>query len=277
MVATTQETPDAAAVAADGALAGRRIVVTRPAGQAAHLAEALARHGARPVLFPVLEIRDLADPTPLLDLAIRLDDYDLAVFVSPNAVSRSLAVILSRRAWPAGLMAATMGLSSERELARFGIADVIAPRHRFDSEALLDLPELRGVAGKRIVIFRGDAGRELLGDTLSERGARVDRVACYRRARPKLDPAPLLALWTRGELDAVTVTSSEGLRNLFDMVGPLGQAWLRKTPLFVPHARIAAQAQALGLTRVVATGPADDGLVAGLIDFFIRHGNDDAA
>jgi uroporphyrinogen-III synthase len=69
-------------------------------------------------------------------------------------------------------------------------------------------------------------------------------------------------------MDAITVTSSEGLRNLFAMVGPLGHAWLRKTPLFVPHARIAEQAQALGLAGVIATGPGDDGLVSGLINHF---------
>jgi uroporphyrinogen-III synthase len=72
----------------------------------------------------------------------------------------------------------------------------------------------------------------------------------------------------------VTLTSSEGLRNFFDMVGRLGQAWLRKTPAFVPHARIAEQARALGLTRVVPTGPGDDGLMASLVQYFASHGNE---
>jgi uroporphyrinogen-III synthase len=67
-------------------------------------------------------------------------------------------------------------------------------------------------------------------------------------------------------LDALTVTSSEGLRNLYEMVGKLGQSWLKKTPTFVPHARIAEQARALGLTQVILTGPADAGLLAGLIE-----------
>ena len=69
-----------------------------------------------------------------------------------------------------------------------------------------------------------------------------------------------------------TITSSEGLRNLFDMIGPLGQAWLRKTPLFVPHSRIAEQAVALGLKNVVLTGAADDGLMNGLIAYFAKVG-----
>lgn len=254
-------------------LAGRHVVVTRPAGQAAHFATALTEHGAIPVLYPVLEIRDIENIAPLLDVAIRLENFDLAVFVSPNAIEKALALILPRRAWPATLRVAALGKSSERELERNGIHDVISPPLRFDSEALLELPELVAVAGRRVIIFRGDGGRELLGDTLKARGASVEYVTCYRRARPQLDPAPLLKLWEEGRLDAVTLTSSEGLRNFFDMIGRLGQAWLKKTPAFVPHARIAEQARVLGLADVIATAPGDDGLMAGLMQYFASHGN----
>jgi uroporphyrinogen-III synthase len=155
----------------------------------------------------------------------------------------------------------------ETARARHGVAGVIAPTGRFDSEALLALPALANVGGWRVVIFRGDGGRELLGDTLRERGATVDYVECYRRARPNADVEPLLKRWGRGEIDAVTVSSSEGLRNLYDMLGKLGQAWLKRTPLFAPHARIAANARALGCERVIETGPADEGLCAGLVAF----------
>ncbi|MBI4985804.1 MAG: uroporphyrinogen-III synthase [Rhodocyclales bacterium] len=249
-------------------LQGRHIVITRPAGQAAHLAEALVARGAKPVLFPVLAIFDVEDINPLLDVAVRLDDFDWAAFVSPNAVEKALSCILARRKWPLRLRVATIGRSSELALAAFGIHDVLAPSERFDSEALLALPELQDMRGKRVLIFRGDGGRELLGDTLAARGAGVEYVTCYRRGKPALDPAPLLKLWNDGRLDAVTATSSEGLRNLYDMVGKIGQAWLRKTPTFVPHARIAEQARSLGLRDVVLTAPGDDGLVAGLVAYF---------
>lgn len=258
-------------MAATSPLDGRHIVVTRPAGQAAHLASALVALGAKPVLFPVLEILEVDDIGPLLDLAIRLDSFDWAAFVSPNAVDKALAVILAKRPWPAHLRAATVGVSSERALAAHGITDVVAPRQRFDSEALLELPEMQDMAGKRVIIFRGDGGRDLFGDTLKARGATVEYATCYRRGKPAIDPAPLLKLWQDGQLDAVTVTSSEGLRNLHDLVGKLGQAWLKKTPLFVPHQRIAEQARSLGHHNVIATGPADDGLIAGLLEYFRDH------
>jgi uroporphyrinogen-III synthase len=124
-----------------------------------------------------------------------------------------------------------------------------------------------------VIIFRGDGGREVLGDTLKERGATIEYVTCYRRARPNLDPAPLLKLWEVGQLDAVTLTSSEGLRNFHEMIGRLGQAWLKKTPAFVPHVRIAEQARALGLGKVIPTDPGDDGLMAGLVQYFELNGN----
>jgi uroporphyrinogen-III synthase len=242
--------------------------VTRPAGQNERLAELIRAEGGEAVVFPVLEILDPADARPLAAAADRLDEYDLAVFVSPNAVDRAMNVITARRKWPAGLKAATVGRASEQALRRYGVAEVIVPAGRFDSEALLDCRELADVAGRRIVVFRGHGGRALLGDTLRSRGASVDYVECYRRARPDADPAPLVRAWSRGEIDAVTASSSEGLRNLFDMLGESGQRWLRRTPLFAPHARIAETARALGCERVIETAPGDEGMAAALAAFW---------
>lgn len=249
-------------------LAGRHIVVTRPTGQATHLAQALVDLGASPVLFPVLSIKPLDDLQPLLEAAIHLDQYDLAVFVSPNAVEQALTPILARRHWPTHLRAATVGKSSEAALAKHGITQVIAPSDRFDSEALVAMPELQNVTGWKVIVFRGDGGRELLGDTLQARGAKVDYVCSYQRGKPDTPPTSLMKLWNDGHLDAVTITSSEGLRNLHDMLDALGRAYLRATPLFVPHARIAEQAQALGMKHIELTGPGDDGLVQGLVRHF---------
>jgi len=251
-----------------GVLAGRGIVITRPAHQAQPLADLIRAAGGNPILFPVLEILDAGDLKPLNALIDRLDDFDLAIFISPNAVNKAMNLITARRALPPGLKVAAIGRGSIRELRHFGVTDAVVPSAKFDSESLLGLPELKDVAGKHVVIFRGDGGRELLGDTLTARGARVEYAECYRRGKPDLDTAPLMKAWARNELHAITVTSSEGLRNLFDMIGKLGQTWLRKTPLFAPHPRIAATARELGLTVVIETGPGDEGLIAQLEQYF---------
>ncbi len=255
----------------DQPLSGKGIVVTRPAQQAAHLAELIGAAGGRAILFPVIEIVAVGDLQPLLALIDRLHEFELAIFISPNAVNRAMNLIKARRALPPQLKFAAIGVGGVRELERFGISAVIAPAARFDSEALLDLPALQNVAGRRIVIFRGDGGRELLGDTLTARGAAVEYAECYRRGPPPLDAAPLLRAWTRNELHAITATSSEGLHNLFDLVGTPGQSWLRKTPLFVPHPRIGQTARALGVATVVLTAQGDEGLVQGLAHWFAAH------
>jgi len=249
-------------------LAGRGIAVTRPAHQAQALARLIEDRGGRPILFPAIEIREVDDPRPFLDLVDRLDAFDLAIFISPNAVDRAVGPILERRALPPRLRIAAIGGASVRALARHGVSGVIAPRERYDSEALLEVPELAAPSGMRIAIFRGQGGRELLGESLRARGAQVEYAECYRRARPDLGPAPLITAWSRNELDAVIVTSSDGLRNLHGMVGENGRRHLARTSLFAPHPRIAETARSLGIEKVIVTGPGDDGLITGLVAFF---------
>ena len=248
-------------------LAGKGIVVTRPAQQAAHLAGLIAQAGGNAILFPTIEIVAVEDQRPLAALIDRLDEFDIAIFISPNAVSQAMKLIRSRRELPSHLKVAAIGRGGVRELERCGLTRVIAPR-RFDSEALLELPEMQDVSGRRVVIFRGAGGRELLADTLAARGAVIEYAECYRRRRPQTDALPLLKAWAGDELHAITATSSEGLRNLFDLVGKRGRPWLMKTPLFVPHPRIERRARELGLTSVVLTGQGDQELVLGLKRWF---------
>jgi len=249
-------------------LARRGIVVTRPAHQSQAFARLIAEAGGRPLLYPAIEIRDIEDLEPFARLIDRLDEFDLAIFVSPNAVERAMGVISARRAFPRGLRVATVGGGSVRTLERFGITGVLAPHGRSDSEALLELPALAAVSGRRVVIFRGAGGRELLGEELRSRGARVEYAECYRRVRPELDARPLLQAWSRRQIDAVTATSSEGLRNFAEMIGSAGREQLTATPVFVPHPRIAGAAQGLEVRKVIVTGPGDEGMLTGLAAYF---------
>jgi uroporphyrinogen-III synthase len=191
----------------------------------------------------------------------------VAIFISPNAVSKAMDLIRTQREMPAQLAIAAIGRGSKKELERCGVSQVIAPQRQFDSEGLLDLPQFQDMSGKRVVIFRGEGGRETLGETLIARGAQLEYAECYRRARPDIDATPLLQRWARGEVQAVTVTSSESLHNLIDLLGGPGQQWLKKTPLFAPHARIAAAARSLGLEQVIKTEAGDEGLLMGLIEW----------
>jgi len=250
---------------ANNALAGRGIVVTRPREQAGRLVALLEAEGARALVFPALEIADPADPDAALRIVERLGQYDLAVFVSPTAVDRAFRLV---RAWPAGLRAAALGQGSARELARRGVRETIVPEHGADSESLLALPQLAQVDGMRVVVFRGEGGRALLGETLRSRGAQVEYAEVYRRIRPQADPAPLLDAWKKNEVDAVTVTSAAALRNFAGMLGESGMAALRATPLFAGHERVAAQARRLEVREVLVAGTSDEEMRARLVAYF---------
>jgi uroporphyrinogen-III synthase len=250
-------------------LEGRGIVVTRPREQAAGLAARIEAGGGRALIYPAIEIQDIADPRAALDVIARLDTFDLAVFVSPTAVRKAFG-LMGRAAWPARLVAAGVGGATRAELEAAGVKSVLAPEERADSEALLALPQLADVAGRQIVIFRGEGGREALGAGLLARGAHVEYAACYRRTKPATDVQPLLAAWRRGEVHAVTVSSSSGLRNLAALLGAPGRGFIETLPLFVPHERVAEEARRLGAGAVLVAGPMNDEMLAQLVAYFER-------
>ena len=252
---------------AAGPLAGVGIIVTRPQRQAAGLARKLAALGATPLAWPAIVILPPADAAPLALAHANLAAYDIAVFVSANAVEYGVA---DPARWPKTLVAFAPGPGTAEALAAVGIAAARIPEARFDSEGLLALPELQQVQGKRAIVFRGDGGREVLGETLRERGARVDYVACYRRAAPQASADGLVEALRDGRAHALTMTSSEGLDNVLVALGAEGRALLARLPVFVPHPRVGEHARACGLTAIVTAG-SDAGLVAGLLEWFAAH------
>lgn len=242
-------------------LAGLNIVVTRPREQAAGLAQRIEQLGGRALLLPLLEIEAVSDDRALHEQLSRLNQADLAIFISPNAVQYGMAAIRTSGALPPSLKFAAVGQGSAKALRELGIGRVIAPATRFDSEGLLALPELQDVDGRRVMIFRGDGGRELLGDTLKARGATVEYVTCYLRSKSAVDGSALLA----ASPDAITVTSSEALNHLREALDMAQRQAVCAIPLLVPHERIAGAAKQQGWQHVVVTGSGDDGLLSGLI------------
>jgi len=239
------------------ALHGVGVLVTRPAHQADGLIQLIESSGGHAWHVPMIEIVALPDPGPLLTLIDRLDQFDFAVFISPNAVQHGIALIQTRRAWPSNVKIAGVGPGTARALAEAGHTDVLTPRTRFSSEGLLEHEEFKQVAGMNIVIFRGNGGRELLATTLRARGARVEYAECYQR-RPA-DTDALRRLWTERAVQVVTATSPDALRQLVVAVGDAGRAALLATPLVVVSARMAALAHELGFSAAVLTArDADD-------------------
>jgi len=248
-------------------LGGIGVLVTRPAHQAHGWAERIRSRGGEPVLFPAMEI--VAQPDDATAPVIkRLEQFDLAVFASPNAARLAMPRIARAGGLPVGLRAAALGPGTAAELKKFNVREMITPAAEFDSEALLQ--ELSGLqlAAKRVVIFRGQGGRQWLGESLRRLGAEVEYVECYRRVRPLRDLADLMPLWQRGSLRACLATSSEIVSNLFDMGGAAGRPWLCQTPMVVSHPRVAVTAFAFGVNTVLVAGIGDDELASGLETWF---------
>jgi uroporphyrinogen-III synthase len=247
------------------------VVITRPRQQAEPLARAVAALGRTPLILPLLEISPLTDEAPLRAALARLQEYALVAFVSPNAVDAAFAHV---EHWPPEVALAVVGEGSRAALARHGIAgdfSVYVPVDpaRSDSEHLLQALDLASLAGRKVLVVRGETGREVLPDALRAAGVDVETVAAYRRAVPVLTPdlAASLRALLAGPNDWI-ITSSEALRGLADLVGQLdggaSVANLQRQRLIVPHARIAETASALGFTAVTLTGSGDERLLAAL-------------
>jgi uroporphyrinogen-III synthase len=240
------------------------VLVTRPAVQAAAFVTRLRALGATPLSFPALAILPPSHPKALQAVLAGLERYDLAIFISPSAVEWGLDAV---GPWPGHVAVAAVGQGTAAALASRGLVAAATPADGADSEHLLALPVFADMTGRRVLIFRGEGGRELLADTLRARGAAVDYAECYRRGLPAADPAPLLAALAGGEIQAVSVFSGETLDNLLSLLGKAAPA-LFPLPLFAPHARIAAHARELGFATAVATPPGESGLIAGLVEYF---------
>ncbi|MDX9951379.1 MAG: uroporphyrinogen-III synthase [Methylophilaceae bacterium] len=244
------------------ALSGRHVVITRPPGQADKLQALIAAEGGEAVLFPLIAIAPLQDYSRFDAVIAELPHYDWIFFISSNAVQYGMPLLRKRGALPPDLKFAAIGPVTAAELANFGVTGVLMPHDRFDSEALLALPEMQDMAGKRCMIVRGVGGRELLAQTLAQRGATVTFAECYQRLNPQTDAGFLQSLWQNRALDALVVTSSEAMRHLLalaaaDLQKPPASSWLRNTALCVNHARIAEEAARSGLHAHVADAPGD--------------------
>ncbi|CAN7474507.1 uroporphyrinogen-III synthase [Massilia sp. LjRoot122] len=250
----------------------RAVVITRPRAQAGALAQAVGALGRRAVVLPLLEIAPLDDTSILRAVLAELPSYALVAFVSPNAVDAAFAHLPG---WPPGVPVGVVGEGSRAALARHGVTAENTTIHcppepsASDSEHLLASLDLSAFAGRRVLIVRGESGRELMADTLRAAGAQVDTVAAYRRSVPVLDDALAaeLSALLAGPNDWI-ITSSEALRGLADLVRKLdpetGMDRLHQQHLIVPHARIAETARALGCSSITLTGSGDARLLAAI-------------
>jgi len=242
------------------------IVVTRPTAQAVRLIEALEEAGATAIHFPVIEITAPPDQDKLREQVKLLDSYDMAIFISRNAAIYGSALI-QHATWPASMKIAAIGEGTAQQLLEQGMAADIVANGIANSESLLNTESMENVAGKRILIFRGNGGREKLASSLLKRGATVDYLECYERKRPNNNAQLLSELWRRKAMNGIILTSSEGLKNLYDMVKKEDFVHLNTTPLYVISSTMVELCGKLGykLTPVLMPSAANEDVIQSLL------------
>ena len=265
-------------------LSGRRVVVTRPPGQAESMARRLRELGAEPVACPTIRIVPPQDSDPLHRAARTAGRYSWIVFTSVNGVDRFADALEHQGADPeealaAGARVAAIGPSTaERVVERFGVEpDVVPDEYRAEALVLAirrhaaagtgtDVAAEDGgqeLAGERILLPRAAEARAVLPERLEAAGAVVDEVAAYRAVPPDEEElAPVREQLRGGEIDWLTFTASSTVRNFVSLLGadPGGARVAAIGPI------TAGTARELGLTVDVV---AEEYTVPGLLEALV--------
>lgn len=245
-------------------LQGKRIVVTRPAGQAGSLIAALQDQGAVARPLPMLAIEALRDEAATLAGELAAADADTWILTSTNAVT-PLARCPQPLPWPSDVVA--IGPATQKALAGLGV-NAWAPAAGSRSEDLLDDPRLGTLCDRHVLIIGGEGGRPLLGERLEALGARVSKQAVYRRVAIDVgvdDWASAVA-----DADVVVLTSAEAMTQYQHLatrhagrLNPTAQ-WLVVSPRLVAHAKSLGYAG----TPLLADGADDAAVIRALTSHF---------
>ena len=244
------------------ALQNKTILITRPESLAEPLLQRIKDAGGIAHYYPVIRITSTDNPPNLTSIINNLSSFDIAIFISPTSVQKTLDKINSL---PEKLLLAVIGKSTEAMLKKFGYTAQIIPEE-FNSESLLQHPSFNqnSIINKSIIIFRGVGGRDLLGDELTQRGAQITYAETYKREK---NPLPSLTTEELSNIDALAVTSNEGLQNLFDLTD--NKSKLIELPIIVPGKRAQQLAEKLGFNKIIpAINATDDSCLKALTSHF---------
>jgi uroporphyrinogen-III synthase len=247
----------------ESALLGQCILNTRPSHQQNELNALLESAGATVLAFPAIEIVDCEVTEFHRSLSENIQHYDIAIFVSRNAVDGAFDYLIEDQL-PDNLQMGVIGQGTYRALA--DRVDDLDQRlilgHTYNSEGLLSCHELQRVEGSKILIFRGQQGRNLLGDELRARGATVIYCEVYRRSTPDY-AANAFDLLTATQFPTLAVfTSNEGMHNAMAAISGSTRRKILDIPWLLISERMRESALNLGHNAVIiiAANASDEGI-----------------
>jgi uroporphyrinogen-III synthase len=233
-------------MAANSSLAAWNVLVTRPEEQAQQLCNLISQAGGQAIAFPAIEIV----PIPIVDM--KIVGQDIIIFVSRNAVAYFADKI--RDSVSESVLLVSVGAGSAESMRAHDLRVDIQPEQSIGSEGLLMMPEFADMTGKKVLIVRGKGGRELLADTLVQRGAEVQYIEVYERVLP----SPTVQQCEQALMaNCVVCTSVAGVHNLSLLLQKSLKILLDK-PMLVMSERIKDYAVSLGFQRVMVTDTSSD-------------------
>ena len=236
------------------------VLVTRPAHQSAALIQQIQNLGLVAIPCPANAINAIQPEMP----ALRRENYPIIIFISTNAVENGIKYIEHATNFAEKQIFA-IGKSTAQSLFDRGLSQVTQPSNGFNSEALLTLDAFspEHIKQQNILIIRGQGGREHLAEALRHRGARVDYLEVYQRIQADPDIDPIINRWSAGQINIVTVSSNESLKNLYHILQGRGLTLLLNTPLITPGERCSELARQLGFSDQIlqATSATDDDIM----------------
>jgi uroporphyrinogen-III synthase len=223
-----------------------KIMVTRPVHQAVNLISSIQSYGGTAISFPTLEILAIDEKTFLKQFK-QIDNYNLTIFLSPNAVFKVAAYLHKIYPhWPIKTKIIAIGPGTANALKQEGLPVNYFPKKNFSSEDLLNLYALRNPKQKNILIIQGENGRGYLDEELTKKGAYVTTINAYKRQCPALAkqniPNP-------NNINLIICTSNTGLTNLISLLLPYWHKLLFDKQLLVISKRIANHAKKLGFVK----------------------------
>ena len=230
-----------------------KVLVTRPDPEGSELCRQIEQHQVRASHFPLISFSKGEGASQLSSL---LTDADIVIAVSKHAVLWSDKILQSQQLlWPDKADYFAIGQKTAQNLRRVSLQNVHYPAIS-DSEHFLQLPQLQNIAGKKVVILRGNGGRELIYDTLKKFADTVAYCEVYQRHKREYDRASQLADWQQQGITHLIITSGEQLEHLAG--GISDDRWLTSKMIIVPSQRIADLANELGFNNVLVSGSASN-------------------
>ena len=251
-------------------LKGVKVLVTRPAHQNQKLYDLVRAHGGEPVVCPLIKIEPTYAHEALLTVLTRIDDIDIAIFVSTNAVTHGLGALRSQgQTLSESTQVFAVGATTALMLQAADIRVDGVPSGLSGANGLRALPTFRNVSNQRVVVFRGNGGESSLLEWLKNEGARVFVAETYRRAMPiEINPA-VIELCQQATIDVITLTSVTSVEHLFALLPDNTHRMLKNATVVTLSQRIARYCESQGFQGAILV--ADAANDQALVETIVQH------